>query len=95
MEKHENLMRDKRLIKRSILNLRATVGSFTSTRVQLEVGLQRVSNRTVRRYMNELGYHYCRSRKKGLMTETDKKLSYFLQEDLSAQTWAQILEEWD
>ena len=66
--------RDKRLIKRTIFNLRATVGSFTSTRVQLEAGLQHVSNRTVRRYMNELGYHYCRSRKKGLMTETDKKL---------------------
>ena len=45
--------RDKRLIKRKILNLRATEGSFTSTRVQLEAGLQRVSNSTVRRYMNE------------------------------------------
>ena len=66
--------RDKRLIKQTILNLRATVGSFTSTRVQLEAGLQYVSSCTVRRYMNELGYHYCRSRKKGLMTETDKKL---------------------
>ena len=42
--------------------------------MQLEAGLEHVSNRTVRRYMNELGYHYCRSRKKGLMTETDKKL---------------------
>ena len=64
--------RGKRLIKRTILNLRVTVGSFA--RVQLEAGLQHVSNRAVRRYMNQLGYHYCQSRKKGLMTETDKKL---------------------
>ena len=34
--------RDKRLIKRTILNLRATVGSFTSTRVHLEDGLKYV-----------------------------------------------------
>ena len=50
LENHKNLMRDKILIKRSVLNLRATVGSFTSTRVQLEVGLQHVLNRIVRRY---------------------------------------------
>ena len=66
--------RDKRLIKSTILNLHATTGPLTSTRVQLESGLQHVSNRTVRRYMNELGYHYCRSKKNELMTETDKKL---------------------
>ena len=66
--------RDKRLIKSTILNLHATTGPLTSTSVQLESGLQHVSNRTVRRYMNELGYHYCRSKKNELMTETDKKL---------------------
>ena len=65
---------DKRIIKQTIWNLHATVGSFTSTRGQLEAGMQYVLNLTVRRYMNELGYHHCRSRKKGLITETDKKL---------------------
>ena len=65
--------RDKILIKQTILNLRATVVSFTSRRVQLEAGLQHASNRTVQRYMNELGYQYYRSRKNGLMTENDKK----------------------
>ena len=74
MENHENSLRDKRIIKRTILNLRATVGSFTSKSVQLEADLQHVSNGTVRRYKNELGYHYCPSKKKRLMTETDKKL---------------------
>ena len=45
--------RDKRLIKRTILNLRATVGSIPSTRVQLEAGLQHLSNPTVRRCMKK------------------------------------------
>ena len=42
--------------------------------MSLEDGLQHVSNRTVQRYMNELVSHYCGSREKGLMTETDNKL---------------------
>ena len=66
--------RDTRLILRAIRKLRSTVGSFTSRRVQLETGLNHVSNRTIRRYMNSMGFFYCRSRKKGLMSSNDLKL---------------------
>ena len=65
-------VRTKRNIHRKILNLPKSAGAFTSTKVQLDAGLKDVvSNRTVRRYMNSLGYHYCRSRKKALLTASD------------------------
>ena len=65
--------RDFRKIVRTINRLRETVGSFTSKRLQLEAGLGNISNRTFRRYLNIIGYRYCRSRKKGLLKKTDLK----------------------
>ena len=35
-----------------------------------------VSNRTVLRCMNDLGYYYCYSRKKGLLSKTYRKLRF-------------------
>ena len=69
---------DSRQVVRQILHLRNTIVSFTSRKVQIEAGLTHVSNRTVRRIMNRNGYHYCRSRKKGLLRKSDlvKRLQY-------------------
>ena len=70
--------RDSRQIIRKIAELRNTDGSFTSKKVQLAAGLTHVSNRTVRRVMNENNYKYCRSRKKGLLLRSDlvKRVKY-------------------
>ena len=45
-----------------------------SPQVRLEAGVEfKVSNRTVQRVLNEAGYHYFQSHKKGLLTEQDLK----------------------
>ena len=63
---------DKRIISRSIKRLRVSHGTFSSTHVQVEAGLEkRVSNRTVRRALNQLGYKNLNTRKKGQMKNTD------------------------
>jgi len=65
---------DRRSIIRSLHRLRRTEGSFTSPRVAQEAGVcDKVTNRTVRNVMNNEGYHYCRSRKKGLLRREDLK----------------------
>ena len=64
--------RDKRSILKTIPKLRSEVGSFTSKRVKLEAGIgEDISNRTVRRCLNESGYKYRQSRKKGLLSKKD------------------------
>ena len=69
---------DHRNIRRSIPELREKEGSFTSKRVQVVNGLERVSNRTVWRAMNKADYKYLRSRKKGILSKSDiaKRLRY-------------------
>ena len=65
---------DRRAILRAVPKLRETIGSFTSPRIALEVGLSaNVSNRTIRRVLQSNGYKYCRSRKKGLLKAADLK----------------------
>lgn len=66
-------VQDKRRILRTIPKLREELGNFTSKRVQLESGATHVSNRTVRNVLNKEGYHYLRSRKKGLLHAADLK----------------------
>ena len=66
--------RDKRILRRTLLTLRKDIGHFTSRRVHLESGLEHVSNRTIRRQINKLGFYYLRSRKKGLLSVKDLKL---------------------
>ena len=53
--------------------LRKTEGSFTSARVKSACGLMHVSDRTMRRAMNRLGFKYRQARKKGLVTDLDLK----------------------
>ena len=65
--------RDERNVIQQVKKLRQSIGSFTSKRIQLESGLENISNRTVRRVLNKHNYHYCRSRKKGLLTSEDIK----------------------
>jgi len=63
---------DIRAIVRAIAKLRVSDGSFTAPRVALEAGVaHKVHIRTVRRILNQAGYHYCRSRKKGLLRRAD------------------------
>ena len=66
---------DVRHIGRTVLNLRRTVGSFTSRRVQVAVGIPvtDVSNRTIRRAMASQKFEYGRARRKGRMTPNDLK----------------------
>eukprot|EP00794_Sanderia_malayensis_P001028 gene1028-biopygen266 len=64
--------KDMRHVLRTIPKLREREGSFTSRRVAVEAGVEeKVSNCTVRRFLNKEGYAYLRSRKKGLMTRKD------------------------
>lgn len=83
--------RDQRMLKRKLNDLRQTEGSFTSKRLQLVSGLTAVSNRTVRRALNKCGYHYLRSRKKGLLRAADlkKRLKYCreVREQKKTQDW--------
>ena len=70
--------KDERRVLRTVVNLRRTEGHFTSKRVQLESDTTHVCNRTLRNYLNRNGYRYLRSRKKGLLYQSDlrKRLSY-------------------
>ena len=64
--------RDERAVKRELLSLRKKEKSFCSPRIQLEAGLaNRVSNRTVRRTLNRMGYKYLRTRRKGMLLARD------------------------
>ena len=65
--------RDERTVIRSLRSLRTERSSFTANKVQEVTGLRHVSNRTIRRCLNKHGYHYRQSRKKGLVSEKDKK----------------------
>ena len=67
-------IQDRRAISSAVPILRKSCGSFTSPRVGLEGGVEfRASKRTVRRVLNEAGYHYFQSRKKGLLNEQNLK----------------------
>ena len=50
-----------------VKNLREKEGSFTSKRIQLDSGVKHVTSRTVRNHLNQEGYWYLQSRKKGLL----------------------------
>jgi hypothetical protein len=66
-------VQDKRSILRAVKSLRDKEGSFTSKRIQLESGVNHVTSRTVRHYLNEQGYWYLQTRKKGLLHAKDLK----------------------
>ena len=66
--------RDKRILRRTLLTLRKNVGHFTSRRVHLESGLQYISNCTICRHINKLGFYYLHIRRKGLISVKDLKM---------------------
>ena len=69
---------EKRKIRRTLATLRKHEVTFTSKRIQEESGVNLVSNRSIRRCLNQLGYRYLRSRKKGLLHQSDlrKRLQF-------------------
>ena len=64
-----------RHIMRTIYHLRRTEGNFTVLRIMNVAGISRkdISPRTVRRFLNKNKIYYLQARKKGLLTEKDKK----------------------
>ena len=64
-------LRDKRKLDRAVQSLRRTDPNCTSMRIQLHAGLNHISNRTVRHHLNQLGYKYLQTRKKGLLLKSD------------------------
>ena len=77
---------DQRSVICSLRKLRSTDVSFTSRHIQLSAGLHHVSNRTVRRCMNNAGYQHLQSRKKSRLIPSDlKKRVAFCRQQLSQQ----------
>jgi hypothetical protein len=67
-------VRDERNISRAVRTLRQQYGaSFTTTQLQKHTGLSHLDTSTVRKAMRKLGYRYLCTRKKGLMSATDRK----------------------
>ena len=64
-----------RTVLKSLKKLRTEEKEFCSVQIQEESGITSdiCSNRTVRRRLNEMGYGYYQSRKKGLLNENDLK----------------------
>ena len=83
--------RPKRMLLRSIKRLRQRNVNFTSTDLLRDAGLDPAiaSRRTITRYLNTWGYFFMQSRKKGLLTDKDKKLRL-----KHAKAMRGILKEW-
>ena len=64
--------KQKRAVLHAVPKLCQSDGSFTSSQVAMQAGdVDKVQTHTVRRALNTAGYHYCRSRKKGLLRSAD------------------------
>ena len=67
----------------SISELREREGSFSLRRLMEQTRSCHVSDRTVRRLLNRNGYYFLQTRKKGLMSQTDKEKSGIRHKDAS------------
>ena len=65
--------RDTRHILRQLKLLRSTEPNWTVKRLMEKSGIKGVSVRTVNRLLNEKGYRYLQARKKGLLSEKDRR----------------------
>ena len=66
--------RDERNIIRTVHKLHNESSCFSSKRIKSEANISEdVSCRNVRRFLSRKGYRYRQARKKGLLTENDKK----------------------
>lgn len=66
--------RQRRVLARKLHTLRREFGSFSSKRLMERAGIhpRDVSNRTVRRSLQQMGYQFLQARKKGILTEKDR-----------------------
>ena len=68
-------LRDERKILRTIPKLRREIGcSFNVPQIKKASGVNHISNRTVRYYLNKNGFFYRHSRKKGLVSAKDRNI---------------------
>ena len=64
--------------------MREENSNFTSKKLLLSSGINRndISLRTVRRFLNKKGYHYLKTRKKGILSKKDVrkrlKIAFYL-----------------
>ena len=67
--------RTERLMERKLKYLRLKEGTFNSKRLLEEVGIDpsKISASTVTRTLTRMGYNYVQSRKKGILTEKDRR----------------------
>ncbi len=66
-------VREKRQIVRLVKTLRGQEPNWTVKRMMARADVKDVSLRTVSRFLNQKGYNYLQARKKGLLSERDKK----------------------
>ena len=64
---------DVRRIVREVCRLRGTFPNWTAQQLMVETNITHVHVRTVRRVLNQCGYRYLQSLKKGLMSKKDRK----------------------
>ena len=78
---------------RGIKRLRIEEGIFSSERLMQQCSLSEgdVSNRTIRRYLNRNGFKFLQARKKGLLSEKDKRkrltFARSMRRDYSRNVW--------
>ena len=78
---------------RGIKRLRIEEGVFSSERLMQQCSLSEgdVSNRTIRRYLNRNGFKFLQARKKGLLSEKDKRerltFARSMRRDYSRNVW--------
>ena len=93
--------RDKKILRTSLLTLRKNVGHSSWRCMHLENGLKHVSNSTIRHQIKKLGFYYLSSRKKGLLSVKEVKLSRkfrrkITRRSLGAVFWRQSINSyWD
>ena len=67
-------VRGKRIVKNEIARLHKLRADFSSIDLQISLNMQNaMSNLTFRRHLKRMGFHYLASRRKGIITEEDKK----------------------
>ena len=89
--------RAKRRVTKEIARLHKLNADFSSIDLQYSLNLQaQMTNLTFRRHLQKLGYHYLASRKKGLISETDKKKRVAFAKDIKTrgETEKEELEFW-
>ena len=78
---------------RGIKRLRIEEGVFSSERLMQQCSLSEgdVSNRTIRRYLNRNGFKFLQARKKGLLSEKNKRERFTfarsMRRDYSRNVW--------